>query len=329
MRLVLTLCLIAACYSPNTPAGRPCTIEIDNCPSGQVCTNNICLLAGEQPDGPPAPDAGVDAGEDGGIPGAPDVDGDGKPDALDNCPAVANADQADEDGDMIGDACDGCANLADAPLVDGDGDGIGDACDPNQGAMDIRWEFEGFHGTTFPVSWGKSTGWSFGNDAVLATSEGNQDSSDEFLDPKISATGRTLDKFSIAMTFVVDSTQGDDGVHEFGVGFFNASQDRTLYCNLQLQDGNGGGRGVAIDEAAPDGSGQREAETFAWKTGSEYRLTFVRQGRIYTCTLVGPGTEGSRTVMITSNVVPVSEADISVFGATVQLRSVLILGPPP
>ena len=35
-----------------------------------------------------------------------DGDGDGTCDALDNCPAVANADQADLDGDLAGDACD-------------------------------------------------------------------------------------------------------------------------------------------------------------------------------------------------------------------------------
>jgi hypothetical protein len=36
----------------------------------------------------------------------PDTDGDGIPDASDNCPTVANPDQKDTDGDGIGDACD-------------------------------------------------------------------------------------------------------------------------------------------------------------------------------------------------------------------------------
>ena len=35
-----------------------------------------------------------------------DSDGDGICDAVDNCPAVANADQANLDGDLLGDACD-------------------------------------------------------------------------------------------------------------------------------------------------------------------------------------------------------------------------------
>jgi hypothetical protein len=37
---------------------------------------------------------------------APDADGDGVPDASDNCPNDANADQADADSDGLGDACD-------------------------------------------------------------------------------------------------------------------------------------------------------------------------------------------------------------------------------
>jgi hypothetical protein len=41
-------------------------------------------------------------------PAEPDGDGDGVPDARDNCPSVANPDQRDTDGDGVGDACDPC-----------------------------------------------------------------------------------------------------------------------------------------------------------------------------------------------------------------------------
>ncbi|MHB8634072.1 MAG: thrombospondin type 3 repeat-containing protein [Thermoplasmatota archaeon] len=47
---------------------------------------------------------------------APDYDHDGVPDAIDNCPTIPNADQADMDHDGIGDVCD----------LDMDGDGIND-----------------------------------------------------------------------------------------------------------------------------------------------------------------------------------------------------------
>ena len=47
-----------------------------------------------------------------------DADGDGVPDELDNCPQVANADQADRDGDTIGDACDAGGTAAERTLDD-------------------------------------------------------------------------------------------------------------------------------------------------------------------------------------------------------------------
>jgi Thrombospondin type 3 repeat len=71
-----------------------------------------------------------------------DGDGDGVPDATDNCPTVPNPSQADADGDGIGDACDNdrdgdgvlngtdnCPDVANAGQADLDGDGTGDACD--------------------------------------------------------------------------------------------------------------------------------------------------------------------------------------------------------
>ncbi|RME03312.1 MAG: hypothetical protein D6812_05325 [Deltaproteobacteria bacterium] len=72
-----------------------------------------------------------------------DLDGDGVPDAMDNCPGIANPDQADADGDNVGDACDNCPGIANPDQADADGDNVGDACDncpdlrnPNQADRD-------------------------------------------------------------------------------------------------------------------------------------------------------------------------------------------------
>jgi len=46
-----------------------------------------------------------------------DDDGDARVSTVDNCPSVANSNQADGDGDGVGDVCDGCTDL--------DGDGFG------------------------------------------------------------------------------------------------------------------------------------------------------------------------------------------------------------
>ena len=64
-----------------------------------------------------------------GAPSTGDQDGDGVLDASDNCPSVANANQADADGDGDGDACDNCPNTANSDQANIDGDANGDACD--------------------------------------------------------------------------------------------------------------------------------------------------------------------------------------------------------
>lgn len=78
-----------------------------------------------------------------------DADNDGVLDGTDNCPNVANADQADNDNDGIGNVCDStpdgemsdsdsdgvsdsldnCPLVANSDQLDSDADGVGDACD--------------------------------------------------------------------------------------------------------------------------------------------------------------------------------------------------------
>jgi hypothetical protein len=60
-----------------------------------------------------------------------DYDSDGFEDDFDNCPFIANRDQADTDGDGVGNACDNCVNNANKSQIDTDGNGVGDACDPD------------------------------------------------------------------------------------------------------------------------------------------------------------------------------------------------------
>ena len=62
---------------------------------------------------------------------ADDYDEDGIEDDFDNCPFIANLDQADSDGDQVGDSCDNCVAMANDLQRDADGDMLGDDCDPD------------------------------------------------------------------------------------------------------------------------------------------------------------------------------------------------------
>ena len=67
-----------------------------------------------------------------------DHDGDGTPDATDNCPDTCNFSQKDSDGDGIGNACDNCpdvANPGQTDATDESSDGVGDACDMCDGTF--------------------------------------------------------------------------------------------------------------------------------------------------------------------------------------------------
>jgi len=61
-----------------------------------------------------------------------DADGDGVPDASDDCPLAPDPLQADADRDGRGDICDACPLAPDPGQRDEDGDGTGDACDEDR-----------------------------------------------------------------------------------------------------------------------------------------------------------------------------------------------------
>ena len=71
----------------------------------------------------------------------PDIDKDGVPDYLDNCPYRKNSGQADRDKDGVGNKCDNCPETPNEDQLDDDGDGVGNECDLFPGC-DNRLDFD-------------------------------------------------------------------------------------------------------------------------------------------------------------------------------------------
>ena len=323
--LLVGVIWLAACYTPVIPANVLCSRSGD-CPEGQTCTAGKCELAigTLPPDGALSPDGPI-------IPPASDRDHDGIPDVSDNCPDVANPDQtANEDGDKFGDVCDPCPQISDNAPIDTDHDGIGDACDPNPAAHDTVWLFEGFHKGLPP--WARSVNWTAVGDKLQVIASGNNtnnipDPSEYFIPPLLPPSG-TLDNFGVTATVLVTQMMGNNGDQSIGVEVYDGATtvQKGVECELD-QDPAGSNSILWLVDGFNSGVNKKAA--FAWTTNTEYRITMVRHGSTYTCTVVGPGGT-TQTTSGTSAVLPrdSSAVDVWAFGMTAQVGSVQIIGTP-
>lgn len=123
-----------ACGQPDVPnLGARCTLTGPGCgvlACNAAGTGSECQAAVDDPDSDtvkgPCDNCPMVANLN-----QADADSDGRGDACDNCPSAANATQADGDSDGRGDACDNCAAVANLDQKNSDGDALGDACDPD------------------------------------------------------------------------------------------------------------------------------------------------------------------------------------------------------
>ena len=299
----------SACYSPTATPGAPCApvgIPV-RCPTGLVCVDqggvDLCVLpgvtdAGKSPvDGSDGPSDGpsdapkdaaattdapkdaaatTDAPRDAAASDAaadaanPDLDGDGVPNALDNCPTVSNPDQANEDGDAFGDACDLCPPFPDLG-EDVDGDGVGDLCDP---APTIP-------GDKIVVFWGFHSGLPAG-----ATVTGNVTAASG--DATVVASGSTA-----LLTIAVPATQHEDvwaeatldvdgGGAIMGVVDEHQATDNGISCQLNV----GGSPVLRLFDSNAGNSLSSSGHAFALST--RYQLHVRRDLTAYKCNATSP-----------------------------------------
>jgi len=196
---------LAACFSPHAPTGVPCNPSAPSCPNGQEC-----VTVGGEPDGPSSTD---------------DQDGDGVPDATDNCPTIANPEQRDFDGDGVGDACDNCPPIPNTDQIDNDGDGVGDACDPHPTtAGDHITMFEPFYATTLPTTAMATGTWTVSAKGVSGVSSSSTAATLSWATPSGGS-------YVLATSLTVD-TIPTTGAHQLGT--YQSSLFDELTCSLAM-----------------------------------------------------------------------------------------------
>lgn len=256
----LALVGASACYAPSVPADVPCTPP-GNCPSGQSCVASAGGFVCSAIDGAIVPDGHLDD---------PDRDHDGIANDADNCPDVANPDQADEDGDGRGDICDPCPIAMDGPTLDDpDGDGVTGPCDPHPTTPGDRIAlFEPFRGTAVPAGWTASGAWTFGGgQATLVASDGVATLTTPFT--------HTTD-MTVMASLTVDTIL-PSGARAFGpIVFF--SPTGGVACEFVR---NGNGPKLTLFDT---GSGATLADTDTlFDAGQTSTLVEHRSGAMYSC----------------------------------------------
>jgi len=304
---------MAACYTPALPSDVPCSPN-GACPEGQTCSAGVCVaLTGSlHPDAARPGDAGGDAVLAG------DSDHDGVPDDVDNCPDVANPDQANEDGDRFGDACDPCPPVANDTPSDPDGDGVADSCDPNPMTPGDKIEvFEGFHHGLPP--WARTPNWVVVGDAVRATAAAN---TSEYLIPPVANPNHV----TVSASFVVESEVANTNSHDVDVGVPNdVGTDSSVSCEL-FQPAGASGRDISLfDDFAPK---ELTRQALAWTNNTAYTVSMVRRDTSYVCNILDPSGTRSGVSGTSSSSTAQPTVIVRAYAVTARVNWVMVVRSP-
>jgi hypothetical protein len=298
---------IAACYTPQIAPGVPCSTG-GLCPEGQMCVATFCVIPGQI-------DAAVDVM-------LADRDNDGVPDIMDNCPDLANSDQANEDGDKLGDKCDPCPPFKNDNPNDPDHDGVTDQCDPNPMVSGDRIElFESFH-SGLPA-WTKTAGWTAAGDSIeVAAAAGAK----EYLVVPVTSADHLTVWASVVVTSVATAP-----VHILDVSVPNdINNNAGISCEL-YQPADPAGRYLSLwDGFLLNFEGKEFGnEILKWDTDKEYEVFLTRAGAGYNCNVTDPGGAVTVTARGTSSSTTVQPTAVIRAGAlTARINWVMVVHSP-
>lgn len=307
--IVVGLLVIAACYAPSVAPGTPCA-QNGLCPQGQACVAGVCVLPGG------AGDAGTDGGD---ALNPDDRDGDGVLNSADNCPDVANADQANEDGDRFGDKCDPCPTDRNDTPSDPDGDGVADSCDPNPTTPGDAIElFEGFRQGLPAWTSGRSFNWAAGTGEVIRVTASINDTEWLVL-PAMSA-----DRVTVSASVLVEQLTGSNIDHEIGFAMpYEASTYSGISCDLVDDMGRFIGMWDEIGEQQVGST-----NNFTWADNTEYRVAMVHRGTNFTCTVIEPNAMAHTTTGTSSSPVGMPVIALRAYALTARVSWVMIVRSP-
>jgi len=309
---------LTGCYAASPAAGAPCDETAPVCPSGQSCIAGICGGEAVTVDAP----QGGGSGTTDALPMVEDTDQDGIANGIDNCPNVANADQANEDGDKFGDACDPCPIEANDAPTDSDGDGVGDACDPHPNvAGDKIVLFESFH-SGIPATWTVvGTAVAGTNEISLTNVGGNHTSVEAPVGPLGNAT--------LTASLIVDMQVGTADSATTITMPYDASTDEGIFCELYAPMASSpNGRYISLWDAPAQL--ERGTGVLAWTTGVPYTVSLSRSGggNKYQCSVTPQGGSAHVATALSGSSVPAGKAAIATYGADARAQWMMIVTSP-